>query len=71
MAALLVPAAWASLMVYTFAKDMSEELKQFVSLTSATSEGCAKVMSTHFWEEGRLAGVSREEGEVGDMGKGG
>lgn len=35
-------------MEYTLLKDMSVELKQFEELTSATSSGFAKVMSTHF-----------------------
>jgi len=34
-------------MEYTLLKDMSVELKQFEELTSATSSGFAKVMSTH------------------------
>ena len=33
---------------YTLLNDISEELKQFEELTSATSSGFAKVMSTHF-----------------------
>jgi hypothetical protein len=37
-------------MEYTLLKERSEELKQFVSLTSATSSCSAKVMSTHYWE---------------------
>jgi hypothetical protein len=35
-------------MEYTLLKDRSVELKQFEELTSATSSGFAKVMSTHF-----------------------
>ena len=35
-------------MEYTLLKDISVELKQFEELTSATSSGFAKVMSTHF-----------------------
>jgi hypothetical protein len=33
--------------VKTLLKPMSDELKQFVALTSATSSGFANVMSTH------------------------
>jgi len=39
------------LMENTLLKDMSDELKQFVSLTSATSLGSAKVMSTHYFKD--------------------
>lgn len=36
--------------VKTLLKEISEELKQFVSLTSATSSGFANVISTHYFD---------------------
>ena len=41
-------AADRAVVLKTSSKDMSEELKQLEELTSGTSSGLAKVMSTHW-----------------------
>ena len=46
----MLPADFKLSVLKTSSKPMSLLLKQFVSLTSATSFGSAKVMSTHYIE---------------------
>lgn len=61
---------------YTLLNEMPVEFKQFVSLTSATSSGLAKVMSTHYlreswvsvWFLGFWMDWGREEEGVGCVG---